>query len=188
MCPGWPAGCSAERDFAFKIVLSLGPGRYMYIHSRTLDTNVYTYIIANMAVRLPCYCATLRQAARAISQKYDAALRGTQLTITQFTLLTALAECDRPRVNDLADALSMDQTTLSRTLRIMERDGLIAAVAGEDRRETRWIITPRGKDRRKRALPRWSAAQRDIEKLLGPDLQRMSSAAFELSTRLSTSA
>jgi DNA-binding MarR family transcriptional regulator len=138
-----------------------------------------------MPIELPCYCASLRQAARAISNKYDAALRGTQLTITQFTLLTALEKMDRPRVNDLADALAMDQTTLSRTLKIMERDGLIATVAGEDRRETRWVMAARGRDRFKRAYPRWKAAQRDIEKLLGPDLQRMKSAAFELSTRLS---
>jgi DNA-binding MarR family transcriptional regulator len=138
-----------------------------------------------MPIELPCYCASLRQAARAISNKYDAALRGTQLTITQFTLLTALEKMDRPRVNDLADALAMDQTTLSRTLKIMERDGLIATVAGEDRRETRWVMAARGRDRSKRAYPRWKAAQRDIEKLLGPDLQRMKSAAFELSTRLS---
>jgi DNA-binding MarR family transcriptional regulator len=137
-----------------------------------------------MPVQLPCYCATLRQAARAISQKYDAALRDSELTITQFTLLTAIDEIDRPRVNDLADALAMDQTTLSRTLRIMKRDGLIASVAGEDRRESRWIMTSRGQERRKHALPRWKAAQRDVEKLLGPDLQRIKSAAFELSTRL----
>lgn len=141
-----------------------------------------------MLVQLPCYCATLRQAARAISQKYDAALRDSQLTITQFTLLTALAEIERPRVNDLADALAMDQTTLSRTLRIMKRDGLIASVAGEDRRESRWIMTSHGQERRKRALPRWKAAQRDVEKLLGPDIQRIKSAAFDLSTRLTATA
>jgi len=82
--------------------------------------------------------------ARAISQKYDAALRGTDLTITQLTLLMMLAQMHRPRVNDLAEALAMDQTSLSRTLRIMERDGLIAAVAGDDKRETRWVLASRG--------------------------------------------
>jgi DNA-binding PadR family transcriptional regulator len=70
----------------------------------------------------------------------------------------------------------------------MERDGLIASVAGEDRRESRWIMTARGLERRKRALPRWKAAQRDVEKLLGPDIQRIKSAAFELSTRLTATA
>jgi DNA-binding MarR family transcriptional regulator len=137
-----------------------------------------------MPIRFECYCATLRQAARAISQKYDAALRGTGLTITQLTLLMMLDEMDRPRVNDLAEGLAMDQTSLSRTLRTMERDGLIAAVAGEDKRESRWILAPRGQQRLKRAMPAWRAAQKSVEKLLGADAERVSSAAYELSTRL----
>jgi DNA-binding MarR family transcriptional regulator len=141
--------------------------------------------MAGMLVKLDCYCASLRQAARALSQKYEAALRGTHLTITQFTLLTAITATGRPRVNDLADALAMDQTTLSRTLKIMERDGLIAAVAGDDRRESRWIVASRGQERLKRATPRWKAAQKEIEKLLGSDAQRIRSSAYELSSRLS---
>jgi DNA-binding MarR family transcriptional regulator len=138
-----------------------------------------------MPIKFECYCATLRQAARAISQKYDAALRGTELTITQFTLLMMLDQMNRPRVNDLAEALAMDQTSLSRTLRIMERDGLIAAVAGEDKRESRWIPTARGQQRLKRAMPAWRGAQKSVEKLLGADAERVGSAAYELSMRLS---
>ncbi len=146
---------------------------------------MYMHVISwVMTLELPCYCASLRQAARAISQKYDTVLRDLQLTVTQFTLLTALRNMGKPRVNDLAEALAMDQTTLSRTLKTMERDGLITSAHGEDRRETRWTLTARGQDRYKRAYPRWQAAQRDVEKLLGPDLQRMKAAAFRLSTRL----
>jgi DNA-binding MarR family transcriptional regulator len=141
--------------------------------------------MAVMPIQFECYCASLRQAARAISQKYDAALRGTDLTITQLTLLMMLAQMHRPRVNDLAEALAMDQTSLSRTLRIMERDGLIAAVAGDDKRETRWVLASRGQQRLKRAMPVWRATQKSVEKLLGSDAERVRSAAYALSTRLS---
>jgi DNA-binding MarR family transcriptional regulator len=138
-----------------------------------------------MSARLPCYCATLRQAARVISQKYDAAVREAHLTITQFTLLTALTEMPRPRVNDLAQALAMDQTTLSRTLKLMKREGLIASAQGEDARESRWVVTAQGRARMRRALPRWLAAQRAVEEILGSEeTQRLASAAFNLSTRL----
>jgi DNA-binding MarR family transcriptional regulator len=127
----------------------------------------------------------LRQAARVISQKYDAAVREARLTITQFTLLTALGEMARPRVNDLAEALAMDQTTLSRTLKLMKRDGLIAQAPGEDGRESRWIVTAQGRARMKRALPRWLAAQRAVEEILGAEeTQRLAAAAFNLSSRL----
>jgi DNA-binding MarR family transcriptional regulator len=138
-----------------------------------------------MSTRLPCYCATLRQATRVISQRYEAALRGTQLTPNQYTVLTVLTEMPRPRVNDLAEALAMDQTTLSRTLKVMEREGLIASVAGADKRESRWIITALGRSRMRKALPRWQEAQRSVEKALGVEgTQSLASAAFDLATRL----
>jgi DNA-binding MarR family transcriptional regulator len=140
-----------------------------------------------MSTRLPCYCATLRQATRVISQRYEIAMRGTQLTNTQFTLLMVLGEMPRPRVNDLAEALAMDQTTLSRTLKVMEREGLISSVAGEDKRESRWIITALGRSRFRRAFPRWQEAQRSVEKALGVEgTENLASAAFGLSTRLAT--
>ena len=85
-----------------------------------------------MAIRLECYCASLRQATRLISQKYDAALAAADLTVTHFTLLTALQENPRARASDLVDVLAMDQTTLSRTFALMERNGLIARHDGEE--------------------------------------------------------
>ena len=58
-----------------------------------------------MALKLPCYCASLRQATRAISQEYDRAMRPLNLTGTQFTLLRMLNELPSARVNDLAEAM-----------------------------------------------------------------------------------
>jgi DNA-binding MarR family transcriptional regulator len=139
-----------------------------------------------MRVALRCYCATLRRAARIASQRYDAALRSSGLTVTQFTLLTILSELPEARVNDLAEALAMDQTTLSRTLKLMERARLIARVSGEDRRESRWVLTPRGKDNRRRALPQWQSAQRDFERSVGAaTARRLAGAAFAMGERLS---
>jgi DNA-binding MarR family transcriptional regulator len=138
-----------------------------------------------MAALLPCYCATLRRAARVISQKYDAALRDLHLTITQFTLLTALEEQPLARSNDLVEALAMDQTTLSRTLKAMEDAGLISRAAGDDRRESRWALTAHGRARRRRALPRWNAVQRDVERQMGlADTRSLTAAAFNLATRV----
>jgi hypothetical protein len=59
-----------------------------------------------MAIEIPCYCASLRRAARVISQLYEAALKDTPLTITQFTLLTLLERVEVARVNDIAAARS----------------------------------------------------------------------------------
>jgi DNA-binding MarR family transcriptional regulator len=148
---------------------------------------MYMHKMADMAVRLECYCASLRQAARVISQKYDAALTAAQLTVTHFTLLTALQEIPGARANDLVDALAMDQTTLSRTLALMERDGLIARQEGEDRRAVHWKLTNAGRARLKRAEPHWKAAQDSVKRLLGEqDVRRLADAAFRLAEKLKT--
>jgi DNA-binding MarR family transcriptional regulator len=69
----------------------------------------------------------------------------------------------------------------------MEREGLISSVAGEDKRESRWIITALGRSRFRRALPRWQEAQRSVEKALGTEAtESLASAAFDLATRLAT--
>jgi DNA-binding MarR family transcriptional regulator len=148
---------------------------------------MYMHSLTGMAVRIECYCASLRQATRVISQKYDAALSAAQLTVTHFTLLTALRENPGARVNDLVDALAMDQTTLSRTLALMERDGLIARQEGEDRRAVHWKLTNAGRARLKRAEPHWRAAQESVKQLLGEkDVRRLTDAAFRLAEKLTT--
>ena len=139
-----------------------------------------------MTIRLPCYCASLRRAARIISQKYDAALGSVGLTITHFTLLTAIKEAPGARVNDLVEALAMDQTTLSRTLKLMERDKLVVSQDGKDRRETRWELTSEGRAQLRRAEPHWKRAQASVEELLGESGARtLSNSVFRLSRELS---
>src|SRR5262245_17098551 len=152
-----------------------------------LDLYVYAYKLTVMAIELPCYCASIRRAARVISQVYEEALRDTPLTITQFTLLTLLDRVGVARVNDIAAALAMDQTTLSRTLALMQRDGLIAPAEGEDLRETRWQLTATGRRRMRSVLPRWRAAQKRVEKLVGKDeAARLKKVAQRLTTRLAS--
>jgi DNA-binding MarR family transcriptional regulator len=138
-----------------------------------------------MAIELPCYCASLRQAARVISQYYESALKDMGVTITQFTLLSLLDKLKVARVNDIAAALAMDQTSLSRTLALMERDGLITPAESEDLRETRWRLTATGRRRLRSVLPHWKAVQKKVEKLLGKDqAARLRTVAQRLSTRL----
>jgi DNA-binding MarR family transcriptional regulator len=140
-----------------------------------------------MAVRLQCYCASLRRATRVISQKYDAALAAADLTVTHFTLLTALQENPGARANDLVDVLAMDQTTLSRTFALMERDGLIARHEGKDLRAVHWKLTNAGRARLKRAEPHWKAAQESVKRLLGEqDVRRLTDSAFRLAEKLKT--
>ncbi len=70
-------------------------------------------------------CASLRRASRSLTQLYDEALRPLGLRATQFTILQALSLAGEVSQGELAQILAMDSTTLTRTLRIMGREGWI---------------------------------------------------------------
>jgi DNA-binding MarR family transcriptional regulator len=122
-----------------------------------------------------------------ISQQYEAALRPSGLTVTQFTLLTMLKDYPRARANELVDALAMDQSTLSRTLKLLEDGDLIEREEGEDRRASHWTLTTAGRKRLRRAEPLWKAAQESVKSSLGEqDARRLSDSVFRITQKLAT--
>ena len=84
-------------------------------------------------IPLPCACATLRRTARLVTQLYEEALRPAGITGPQFTLLQALTLAPGISQKRLAEILGADSTTLTRTLAIIEKRGLIKAEAAADR-------------------------------------------------------
>ena len=95
--------------------------------------------------KLPCGCATLRRAARALTQLYEEALRPFGLRSTQFTILQALSFTGEITQGELGRILAMDSTTLTRTLEIMRRQGWITKRRGKDKREWRLQLAVNGK-------------------------------------------
>ncbi|MEE8273100.1 MAG: MarR family transcriptional regulator, partial [Alphaproteobacteria bacterium] len=67
-----------------------------------------------------CTCFNLRKAARAVTQLYDAALGPSGLRATQFSLIAALGVRGAPTISQLAKAMVMDRTTLTRNLKPLE--------------------------------------------------------------------
>jgi DNA-binding MarR family transcriptional regulator len=123
-------------------------------------------------VELPCLCASLRRACRALTQRYGDALRPLGMTITQFTILQALTLTGEVAQGRLGEILAMDSTTLTRTLALLNRHGWIAARPGTDRRERRLRLSPAGKGAFHRAQPRWLAAQEQLRAQFGEDRWR----------------
>ena len=116
---------------------------------------------------LPCACASLRRAARAVTHHYDEALRPVGIRITQFTLLQMLARIGPLTQGALGAQLAMDSTTLSRTLRPVEEAGWIRSRPGRDRRERYVELTKAGLRTLHRVTPAWETAQRDLRHRLG---------------------
>jgi DNA-binding MarR family transcriptional regulator len=118
---------------------------------------------------LPCYCATMRQVARAVTLLYEEVLKDSDLHATQYTALQVLDLAPTPTTTDIAQLIGIDQTTATRTLGLIKKAGFATDSVGSDRRERRWALTPKGLAKLRKLRPRWEAAQRAFEQRLGED-------------------
>jgi DNA-binding MarR family transcriptional regulator len=118
-------------------------------------------------LNLPCYCATLRQASRVLTSIYDEQLREVGLRITQFTLLQALHLAPGSRITDLVDVLAMEQSTLTRTLAILQTNGWVQVADRPSGREKCWELTSLGLQIFEQAYPLWQQSQALIEQRFG---------------------
>jgi len=116
---------------------------------------------------LPCLCATLRRATRALTQAYEEALRPYGLRASQFTILQALILAGEQTQGNLGRILAMDSTTLTRTLAIMSRHRWITRRRGDDRREWLIALSKTGKACFEEAFPAWQKAQARARRQIG---------------------
>ena len=115
-----------------------------------------------------CVGFRLRKLSRRVSQIYDQMLAPVDLTGTQFSLLSNLATNPDISIGDLADRLMMDPTTLTRTLRPLERRRLVSIVTTrEDRRRRGVVLSAAGHAAFRDAVPLWRKAQARIAELMG---------------------
>jgi DNA-binding MarR family transcriptional regulator len=136
---------------------------------------------------LPCYCATLRQVARAVTLLYEEILKDSNLHATQYTALQVLELAPTPTTTELAQLIGIDQTTATRTLALIKKAGLATDTVGSDRRERRWALTSKGQAQLRKLRPRWEAAQAAFEKRIGTDdAVALKKAAFGAASKLLT--
>ncbi len=110
----------------------------------------------------PCVCNTLRMVTRAVTQLYDDRLRPSGLRVTQFSILAALARRGEANLKQLTEALALDQTTLTRSLTLLERDGVIERAPHPDGRIKAMRLTARGRRALDVARPLWAQAQQRV--------------------------
>jgi DNA-binding MarR family transcriptional regulator len=115
----------------------------------------------------PCVCNTLRMVTRAVTQLYDDVLRPSGLRVTQFSVLATIARLGEVNLKVLEDTLAVDQTTLTRSLTLLERDGVIERAAHPDGRIKAMRLTAKGKRALKVARPLWAQAQQKVLREFG---------------------
>lgn len=120
---------------------------------------------------MTCVCFNLRRATRMVTQLFDGVLRPSGLRITQFTLMVAISLRSAP-IQQLAESLGMDRTTLTRNLKGLEEAGIVSATLGTDRRSRLVSLTPKGERALDETLPAWRQAQQRAVETLGEERLR----------------
>ncbi|MEH2478154.1 DNA-binding MarR family transcriptional regulator [Nitrobacteraceae bacterium AZCC 2146] len=115
-----------------------------------------------------CNNAVLRQATRRMGQLYDEVVSPCGLKATQSSLLAQIHHLDAPTMRELADAIIMDLSALSHTLKPLVRDGLVKLDPDvDDRRVKRVLLTTQGRHKLAEAMRLWRTAQDGFEAAFG---------------------
>ena len=117
----------------------------------------------------PCLNLELRKANRVLSQLYDSYLQDFGLKTSQFSILRAIRYLRKTTNSELQEVLILDQTSLSRALKPLIRDGLVEANPGIDRRQKELSLTAKGKALYKEAEVHWNKAQEYVSKVMGEE-------------------
>jgi len=136
------------------------------------------------------YCASFnfRRTARAVTSLYDMALRETGIRSTQFAILVGIAKNQPVSMGALAEVLVIDSTTLTRSLRLLQNEGLVAISNRAAMRQRFLTITAKGERTLARSLPAWRAAHERFVATIGSEywvelrseLERLAHVAVEL--------
>ena len=116
-----------------------------------------------------CTNFKLRQLLRRVSLIYDRAMAECGLKITQYSLLSHVERLAPITQSDLAKAMGMDSSTLSRNLRPLESAGWVAVHAGDDARSHALSLTASGRKKRTQAQTLWKRAQLQLNGAVGVD-------------------
>ncbi len=114
-----------------------------------------------------CTALRVRQLSRRVSQHFDRTLAAAGLKTTQYSLLSVLMAKGAMRPGDLAEALQMDASTLTRNLQPLVAQGWVNAGPGADGRSRIVAISAAGLAKRGQAQREWKRAQAALNSKLG---------------------
>ncbi|MEO5880961.1 MAG: MarR family winged helix-turn-helix transcriptional regulator [Caldimonas sp.] len=114
-----------------------------------------------------CTSLKLRQLTRRVSRHYDRVVGTAGLKTTQYSLLSCVVRLGPARPGDIAGAMAMDASTLTRNLQPMIANGWVEVGPGPDGRSRRVTATPAGREKHGEAQRQWKRAQLGLNARLG---------------------
>lgn len=135
-----------------------------------------------------CASFNFRRAARAVTRLFDDGFGHSGLRSTQFAILIAVAKAQPVSISQLSELLVTDRTTLTRSLRLLQKQGFLM-VAGKLVKRQRYVtLSEKGVESLAVGLPEWRKTQQrfvaavgtEYWKALQAELERMADVAKSL--------
>lgn len=135
-----------------------------------------------------CAAFNFRRTARAVTRLYDLGLEPSGIRSTQFAILTAIAKFQPVAISSIGHILLLDQTTLTRSLRLLEKQGFVGITPRSVRRQRFLSVTEAGAKALAVAIPLWRTVQSNFLTMMGGvewselrnELERMARLAVKL--------
>lgn len=115
-----------------------------------------------------CASYQLRRAARLTTNAFNDMLKPTGLRSTQVAVLLGAGAYPERSISSLAEKLSLDVSTLQRSLSVLEKQGLVKLAKGHQR-EKKVSLTEEGLKKASEAKPYWAKAQEKFLEAFGHD-------------------
>ena len=116
-----------------------------------------------------CLATRVRQLSRIITRVYDDAMRPLGITMSQYTLLTQMAQQDGITAVEIGTDLDIEKSTLSRNLKRLLALGHLTMDPPAGRRGRGLHLTTKGQDVIQRGYPVWKDAQTRVVRVMGPE-------------------
>jgi DNA-binding MarR family transcriptional regulator len=100
---------------------------------------------------------------------YDTAMQDSGIRSTQFAILVGIAKTQPVSMGKLADVLIIDRTTLTRSLRLLQKERLVTISKRTTMRQRLLELTPEGVKALARSLPLWRAVHTQFVSEVGAD-------------------
>lgn len=106
-----------------------------------------------------CAAYQFKRTSRAVAKLYDAALAPSGIRSTQFAILTAIAKLQPVSMTRIAEILVIDTTTMTRSLKLLQKEGLIEIAPRGVKRQRLLTLTSKAEKALAVAVPLWREMQ-----------------------------
>lgn len=119
-----------------------------------------------------CPGYNLGKAYKRVTREFEQEFRDSNLSLAQFALLVNIGRSEPASGTQIANRLGSDISTLSRTIDLLVKRGLVLQKRGEDRRVRVYCLTDAGHDALADAIPKWRHAKRRTLAIIEPSKWR----------------